>query len=62
MRRIVSSDKVDQAVTDGQGILNSIRHLVRMLRVTDRAAQSELGLSGAQLFVLHELGKTPALS
>jgi len=62
MRRIVSSDKVDPAVTDGQGILNSIRHLVRMLRVTDRAAQSELGLSGAQLFVVHELGKTPALS
>ncbi len=35
---------------------------MRLLRLTDRAAQSELGLSGAQLFVLHELGKTPSLS
>jgi DNA-binding MarR family transcriptional regulator len=49
-------------VTDSQRILDSIRRLVRLLRLTDRAAQSELGLSGAQLFVLHELGKTPALS
>lgn len=49
-------------LTDSQRILDSIRRLVRLLRLTDRAAQSELGLSGAQLFVLHELGKTPALS
>lgn len=49
-------------MTDSQRILDSIRRLVRLLRLTDRAAQSELGLSGAQLFVLHELGKTPALS
>lgn len=49
-------------MTDSQRILDAIRRLVRLLRLTDRAAQSELGLSGAQLFVLHELGKTPALS
>jgi MarR family transcriptional regulator, lower aerobic nicotinate degradation pathway regulator len=49
-------------LTDSQRILDSIRRLVRLLRLTDRAAQSELGLSGAQLFVLHELNKTPALS
>ncbi|HEY8134272.1 MAG TPA: MarR family winged helix-turn-helix transcriptional regulator [Thermoanaerobaculia bacterium] len=49
-------------MTDSQRILDSIRRLVRLLRLTDRAAQGELGLSGAQLFVLHELGKTPALS
>jgi len=35
---------------------------VRLLRLTDRAAQSELGISGAQLFVLHELAKTPEMS
>ena len=35
---------------------------MRLLRLTDRATQTELGLSGAQLFVLHELAKTPALS
>ncbi len=49
-------------MTDSQRILDSIRRLVRLLRLTDRATQGELGLSGAQLFVLHELGKTPALS
>lgn len=49
-------------MTDSQRILDSIRRLVRLLRLTDRAAQSELGLSGAQLFVLHEIGKTPAMS
>ncbi len=49
-------------MTDSQRIFDSIRHLVRLLRLTDRAVQSELGLSGAQLFVIHELGKAPALS
>src|SRR5882762_3561794 len=50
------------AMTDSQRILDSIRRLVRLLRVSDRQAQAELGVSGAQLFVLRELGRTPALS
>ena len=49
-------------MSDSQRILDSIRRLVRLLRVSDRQAQSELGVSGAQLFVLMELGRTPALS
>jgi DNA-binding MarR family transcriptional regulator len=49
-------------VTETQRILDSIRRLVRLVRLTDRVAQSELGVSGAQLFVMKELGKTPALS
>jgi DNA-binding MarR family transcriptional regulator len=49
-------------MTDSQRILDSIRRLVRLLRVSDRQAQAELGISGAQLFALTELGKTPALS
>jgi len=49
-------------MSDSQRILDSIRRLVRMLRVTDRQAQAELGVSGAQLFVLTELGRTPSLS
>jgi DNA-binding MarR family transcriptional regulator len=49
-------------VRDSQRILDSIRRLVRLLRLSDRMAQTELGLSAAQLFVLQELGKTPALS
>jgi DNA-binding MarR family transcriptional regulator len=51
-----------RVMSDSQRILDSIRRLVRMLRVSDRQAQSELGVSGAQLFVLAELGKTPSLS
>ena len=49
-------------MTDSQRVLDAIRRLVRHLRVADRAAQTELGLSSAQLFVLSELGKTPAIS
>jgi DNA-binding MarR family transcriptional regulator len=51
-----------RVMSDSQRILDSIRRLVRLLRVSDRQAQAELGVSGAQLFVLTELGKTPALS
>jgi DNA-binding MarR family transcriptional regulator len=49
-------------MSDSARILDAIRRLVRHLRIADRAAQIELGISGAQLFVLAELGKTPALS
>jgi MarR family transcriptional regulator, organic hydroperoxide resistance regulator len=49
-------------MTDTQRILDAIRRLVRQLRLFDRAAQSRLGLSAAQLFILAELGKTPAIS
>ncbi len=47
---------------DSARILDAIRRLVRHLRIADRAAQSDLGISGAQLFVLTELGKTGSLS
>jgi len=49
-------------MSDSSRILDAIRRLVRHLRLADRAAQSDLGISGAQLFVLTELGKTPSLS
>jgi DNA-binding MarR family transcriptional regulator len=48
--------------SESQHILDSVRRLVRILRLYDRAAQTQVGLSGAQLFVLTELGKTPELS
>lgn len=50
------------AVTDNQRILDAIRRLVQLLRLSDRAAQSRVGLSSAQVFVLAELGKEDALS
>ncbi|MEZ0267358.1 MAG: MarR family winged helix-turn-helix transcriptional regulator [Phycisphaerae bacterium] len=43
-------------------VLDSIRRIVRVLRVGSRAAEARLGLSGAQLFVLHALGGAPAAS
>lgn len=48
--------------TEAQDVLDSIRRLVQELRVADREAESQLGLSGAQLFVLKRLGEKPAMS
>jgi DNA-binding MarR family transcriptional regulator len=40
--------------------MNSIRRIVRALRVSSREAEKRLGISGAQLFVLQKLsGKSP---
>src|SRR3954449_11206732 len=55
------------AVTGGGGhdirdVMDAIRRIVRVLRVSSRAAEKQGGLSGAQLFVLHKLADAPALS
>jgi DNA-binding MarR family transcriptional regulator len=42
--------------------LDSFRRIIRALRVGSRAAEKQVGLSGAQLFVLHALSKSPAQS
>ncbi len=41
------------------GTLRALRRLVRALRLADRAAESRLGLSAAQLFVLERLEEGP---
>ena len=41
------------------GTLRALRRLVRALRLADRAAESRLGLSAAQLFVLERLSEGP---
>jgi DNA-binding MarR family transcriptional regulator len=51
----------------GQGgattsILDSLRRIIRTLRVASRATEKEFGLSAAQLFVLHALANGPAMS
>lgn len=51
-----------EAPTDTQKILDSIRRIVRALRVSSRYAEKELGLSGAQLFVLQKLGERGLMS
>jgi DNA-binding MarR family transcriptional regulator len=43
-------------------IMDSFRHVVRALRVSSRGAERELGISGAQLFVLQRLAETRAIS
>lgn len=47
---------------EGKRILNSIRQLVRALRLFDREAQSKYGISAAQMFVLHALDQEDGLS
>lgn len=42
--------------------LDAIRRIVQSLRVSARAAERRLGVSGAQLFVLHALADAPAYS
>ena len=49
-------------LNDAQIILDSIRRIVRALRISSRSAEKELGLSGAQLFVLQKLSGVHALS
>jgi len=47
---------------EGKRILNSIRQLVRALRLFDREAQAKHGISAAQMFVLHALHEEEGLS
>ena len=43
-------------------ILNSLRLIVRALRLFDREAQSRHGMSAAQMFVLHTLNENDGIS
>jgi DNA-binding MarR family transcriptional regulator len=47
---------------DLQAILDGIRHIVQRLRESSREAERRLGLTGAQLFVLQQLGASEGLS
>jgi DNA-binding MarR family transcriptional regulator len=40
---------------DARAVLDAIRRIVQMLRVSSRAAERDAGVSGAQLFVLEKL-------
>jgi DNA-binding MarR family transcriptional regulator len=48
--------------TDIPRVLDSLRRIVRLLRVSSRATEKEIGISGAQLYVLQELAEAPASS
>lgn len=55
MRALMAED-------EGRRILNSIRQLVRALRLFDRETQSKYGISAAQMFVLHTIEQHEGLS
>ena len=60
--RSASSSSTRNPAGELNSILDSIRRIVRLLRIASRAAEKQAGLSGAQVFVLHVLAQGPALS
>lgn len=48
--------------TELQGALDCLRRIVQALRQSSRESERRLGISGAQLFVLHTLDERPAES
>ncbi len=59
MKRNVRPIRTDRAITEA---LDAIRRLVSAIRTSARRAERELGVSGAQLFVLQQLAEGPAES
>lgn len=56
-RRRAVSAQGRSASPDARRVLNSLRQIVRSLRISSRDAEQRVGLSGAQLFVLHCLAR-----
>lgn len=48
--------------TDATQVMQSLRRIVRMIRIADRDAQGNHDLSAAQLYVLHSLARAPVAS
>lgn len=49
-------------VSDVRAVLDGVRRIVQNLRESSRWAEKNLGMSGAQLFVLQKLAESPAQS
>ena len=47
---------------DTRAVLDAIRRIVRTLHESSRAAEKQLGLTGAQLFVMQRLSEAPGAS
>jgi DNA-binding MarR family transcriptional regulator len=52
----------DELRADMTRVMDSLRAVVRALRISARAVQKEMGISGAQLFVLQQLEDASARS
>src|SRR4051812_40175859 len=48
--------------SETRAILDAVRRIVRTLHESSRASEKSLGLTAAQLFVLHKLSDAPGLS
>jgi DNA-binding MarR family transcriptional regulator len=49
-------------VHDTRAVLDAVRRIVRELHESSRAAEKQVGLSGAQLFILQALAESPGAS
>lgn len=63
----MNGTQTKRSAQDGAGdevreVLDSIRRIVRLLRLSSREAEREVGLTGAQLFVLQKLAEAKMLS
>jgi DNA-binding MarR family transcriptional regulator len=63
----MNGTQTKRAARNGAGdeireVLDSIRRIVRLLRLSSREAEREVGLTGAQLFVLQKLAEAKMLS
>ena len=47
---------------DTRAVLDGIRRIVQSLRESSRSAEKQVGMSGAQLFVLQKLAESPGVS
>ena len=54
--------QLPSAADDAELALDELRRLVQGLRTSSHAVERELGISGAQLFVLRELAAEPGVS
>lgn len=51
-----------ESTRDERRVLDGIRNLVRLLRLSEREAERRHGITAAQLFVLHEIGGSDGIS
>jgi DNA-binding MarR family transcriptional regulator len=51
-----------ERVLDTRATLDAVRRIVHTLHESSRAAEKQVGLTGAQLFVLQKLAESPGLS
>jgi DNA-binding MarR family transcriptional regulator len=49
-------------VAASREVLDALRRIVQVLRESSRRAEAQLGITGAQLFVLQKIGESPSQS